>query len=222
MSNDPIAFPHPGPDEPEEMKLPLVDEEEEDLDQLVEEAGIPVPLQFEQEQEEGVPEMETVEVDNLNDVVTDENGEANITFAPADDAARTRISDMIVRMDASMRIGAHEQGLSIEEVYAERVTRVETNESLNESARTMALTCLANAFESAKMHPPIDPNDAHQIGALNLLAKGIVKGSTVESDVEQLRMQRRLARRGKKSNSATAKARRKKKKLIKKSKRANR
>ena len=113
-----------------------------------------------------------------NEEITEESEKViEQTFAPSDEKARTRFSDMVVQLTASLRLRAMEAGGTIEEAYSERKDKIQESESLDDRAKQLSLAMLDQAYAAGARQGPVDPEDKETVGALNMLAHGLIKAS---------------------------------------------
>jgi len=140
----------------------------------------PVIIPFNQPVEESfVPAegAENLSIEDFPGKSEDEEAVIEQTFAPADVKARTRLSDMVVQLSASLRLRAAEAGFSIENAYSERKLKIQESSDLDDKAKSLSLALLDHAYSAAATQGPIDKEDKETMGALNMLAHGLIKAS---------------------------------------------
>jgi hypothetical protein len=143
---------------------------------------------------ETLPPLEVMDVLSANVTTTNETDaeqpplvvdppaeeETGPVFVPFNTTAKKRISNMLVQIVSAMR---HEVALgsTLESSYETRLTAVEDNAELDAAGKESARIILKQAYETAKTLPVVDKENKQEMGALAVLASGLMNMSDAMS-----------------------------------------
>lgn len=185
----------------------------------------PILIPFSQVDEDSFVPAEGVEFPNTEEIKAaaaevEQTIAENVveqTFVPDNEAARKRLSDMVVQLSSSLRLRAADAGITIEDAYSERKQKIQESSDLDETAKRLSLAMLDHAYSAAATQGPVDKNDKQLMGALNMLAHGLIRASDAGNIKAKLGSPRKKNRKNK-----TVMANRRKNKLAKQTRKKQR